>query len=109
MSSQPNAIATGPDGSLWITESAAAVSKIGLINIAAKTVTEFGTGLTSPTVIVPGPDGNMWFTENGGAGHVAEINPVTHDITEFCHADGHQRSRRASRPARTGTSGSPSR
>ena len=39
--SQPNAIATGPDGSLWITESASAVSKIGLINIAAKTVTEF--------------------------------------------------------------------
>lgn len=81
-SSEPNAIATGPDGSLWITESAPAVSKIGLVNIAAKTVTEFGTGLTSPTVIVPGPDGNMWFTENGSPGHVGEINPVTHAITE---------------------------
>ncbi|MGH2892691.1 MAG: virginiamycin B lyase family protein [Solirubrobacteraceae bacterium] len=82
-SSEPNAIATGPNGSLWITESAAGVSKVGLVNIAAKTVTAFGTGLSSPTVIVPGPDGNMWFTENGGAGHVADINPVTHDITEF--------------------------
>jgi len=82
-SSAPNAIAAGPDGSLWITESAAAVSKIGLVNIAAKTVTEFGTGLTSPTVIVPGPDGNIWFTESGNPGHVAEINAVTHDVTEF--------------------------
>lgn len=82
-SSAPNAIAAGPDGSLWITESAAAVSKIGLVNIVAKTVTEFGTGLTSPTVIVPGPDGNMWFTESGNPGHVAEINAVTHDVTEF--------------------------
>jgi streptogramin lyase len=82
-SSQPNSIATGPNGSLWVTESAPAVSKIGLVNIVAKTVTEFGTGLTSPTVIVPGPDGNMWFTETGNPGHVAEINPVTHNIAEF--------------------------
>jgi streptogramin lyase len=82
-SSAPNAIATGPNGSLWITESAPGVSKVGLVNIAAKTVTEFGTTLTQPTVIAPGPDGNMWFTETGGAGHVADINPVTHDITEF--------------------------
>ena len=82
-SSEPNAIATGPNGSLWITESAPAVSKIGLVNIAAETVTEFGTSLTSPTVIVPGPDGNMWFTESANPGRVAEINPVTHDITEF--------------------------
>ncbi len=82
-SSAPNAIATGPDGSLWITESAPGVSKIGLVNIAASTATEFGTSLSSPTVIVPGPDGNMWFTETGGPGHVGEINPVTHGITEY--------------------------
>ena len=83
-SSAPNAISAGPDGSLWFTESAAAASRVGLVDTTAHTITEFPTPTanSSPVVIVPGADGNMWFTE-GNADKVAEINPVTHAITEF--------------------------
>ncbi len=86
-SSAPNAIADGPNGSLWFTESAAAVSKIGLINVAAHSIAAevpTPTAMSQPTVIAPGPDGNMWFTEGNAAVNVANIgviNSVTHTIT----------------------------
>jgi streptogramin lyase len=82
-SSAPNAIAAGPNGSLWFTESAPSVSKIGLINVAAHTIPPeipTATAMSAPTVIAPGADGNMWFTE-GDASQIAVINSVTHLIT----------------------------
>jgi virginiamycin B lyase len=67
----PNAIATGPDGNLWFTETLAhAVARI----TPGGTVTEFPTGPCvpqfpinpcAPQDIAPGPDGNMWFTCSG--------------------------------------------
>jgi streptogramin lyase len=89
MSSAPNAIATGPDGSLWFTESAGAVSKIGLIDATAHTATDFATptASSSPTVIAPGPDGNMWFTE-GGSSKIGVVNAVTDHVTEFSALSG---------------------
>jgi streptogramin lyase len=86
-SSAPNAIAAGPNGSLWFTESAAAVSKIGLVNVPGHSIAAeipTPTAMSQPTVITPGPDGNMWFTEGNAAVNVANIgviNSVTHAIT----------------------------
>jgi streptogramin lyase len=83
-SSEPNAIAAGPNGSVWFTESAPAVSKIGLVNVAAHTIAQevlTPTAMSAPTVIAPGADGNMWFTE-GNASQVGVINSVTHVITK---------------------------
>jgi hypothetical protein len=59
--SQPLSIATGPDGNLWFTESAA--SKIAKITPAGA-VTEYSVAPnTVPSGITAGPDGNLWFTE----------------------------------------------
>jgi virginiamycin B lyase len=65
------AIASGPDGNLWFTESAA--SKIGRISVS-EDIIEYplsGTG-RQPSAITAGPDGNMWFTE-GAVGQIGRI------------------------------------
>ena len=65
--SQPYGITSGPDGSLWFTESAAIANKIGKITTAG-TVSEYSvpTPAASPVGIVTGPDGALWFTESAG-------------------------------------------
>jgi streptogramin lyase len=68
--SQPEAIAAGPDGNLWFTQttpgtcSGCAVMKIGRITTDG-VVTEFAvpSGLGQSFGIAAGPDGNVWFTE----------------------------------------------
>jgi streptogramin lyase len=80
---EPNAIALGPDGNVWFTESAGA-GAIGRITPAG-TITEFTTGLfpaSKPTGITAGPDGNLWFTEAAGPGRIGRITP-SGTITEF--------------------------
>jgi len=59
---QPTAIAAGPDGAMWFTESNS--DRIGRITVGGK-VTEY-SGLTpnsQPSAIIEGPDHNMWFLE----------------------------------------------
>jgi streptogramin lyase len=82
-SSAPNAIAAGPDGSLWFTEQAA--NKVVSLDPGTKAMHEVATPTAGPVVIAPGPDGNMWFTEGAPPtpGQIAVINPVTDAITEF--------------------------
>ena len=75
----PNAIAAGPDGNLWFTESPG--TNIGRITTAG-VVTEFPTPSgNSGSAITPGPDGNVWFTELSAA-TIARITPAG-TITEF--------------------------
>src|SRR5262245_38528182 len=59
--SQPTAIAAGPDGNLWFTETGA--NKVGRLTIAGN-LTEFPVG-SLPTGITAGPDGNVWYTLAG--------------------------------------------
>ncbi|HYV39419.1 MAG TPA: DUF4331 family protein [Gemmataceae bacterium] len=78
-------ITVGPDGNLWFTETAA--SRVGTINPALTTITEFITGITTgaaPVGIVAGPDGALWFTESNNAGKGA-IGRITTGgtVTEF--------------------------
>jgi streptogramin lyase len=81
----PNQITAGPDGNLWFTEGAGAISRI----TPSGTITEFSTGLnpeSRPSDIVAGPDGNLWFTDNeGGAPGTPAIGRITTSgtITEF--------------------------
>lgn len=58
--SGPVAIAAGPDGNLWFTET----NNIGRITPSGS-ITEYPvpTSGASPAGIVTGPDGNLWFTE----------------------------------------------
>ncbi len=78
--SDPIAITAGPDGKLWFSEQATA--KLGSIDPATHTVTEFGPLAAYSQAIVAGPDGNLWFTEETG-GMVGTINPTTGVITQF--------------------------
>lgn len=78
--SNPVAITTGPDGSLWFTETDAPA--IGRITPDGK-LAEFRTGITpgsEPAEITAGPDGNIWFDEQFGG--IGRITPGG-EITEF--------------------------
>ena len=61
----PYAVTTGPDASLWFTETVA--DRIGRITTDGH-VTEFPLPGTRsfPSAITAGADGEMWFTEWGG-------------------------------------------
>ncbi len=75
----PNAIAAGPDGNLWFTESPG--KNIGRITTTGA-VTEFPIPSGNDgNAITPGPDGNVWFTELSAA-TIARITPAG-AITEF--------------------------
>jgi streptogramin lyase len=89
--SDPTGITLGSDGNLWFTETKA--DKIGEINPMTHNITEFPlpTADSDPTGITSGPSvtiastvipGNLWFTETN-ANQIGEINPTTHQITEF--------------------------
>src|SRR2546421_214635 len=85
--SKPFAIAAGPDGNLWFTDSGS-TRAIGMINPTTHAISEFGTanGLnagSSPQGIAAGPDGNLWFTDQGSTPAIGRINPTTHAINEF--------------------------
>ena len=68
----PGAMAAGPDGNMWFTESRwkedilSAPSQVAKITPAG-VVTEYGTGIGAhqrAKAIVAGPDGNVWFVES---------------------------------------------
>ena len=61
----PTAIAAGPDGNLWFTDSLA--NAIGRVTPSGQ-ITEYPNGLgrsNGPTAIAPGADGDMWFADTG--------------------------------------------
>ena len=85
---RPIGIATGADGALWFTESAASINgqivpAIGRITTTG-TITEYpipnpvGTTtiaqMSVPQMIVRGPDDNLWFTDTGN-NTIASITP----------------------------------
>jgi streptogramin lyase len=64
-------ITAGPDGALWLTDSAG--SKIGRITLqGAFTSFPIPTTESNPQTITAGPDGALWFTESNGfeVGHI---------------------------------------
>ncbi len=74
--SNPQGIATGPDGKMWFTESSA--GKIGMLNPAGNAITEFAlpNPAANPTSIVLAQDGAMWFSENiAGAPKLGRLTP----------------------------------
>jgi streptogramin lyase len=78
--SQPNEIEPGPDDSLWFTESAPAVSKVGVVDAVSGQIEEIPLGASAaPLIPVTGPDGDIWVTESGTS-RIARINPVTHYV-----------------------------
>ena len=77
--SQPDWVASGPDGNIWATQSFDnAVSKITPNGVITTYPTADGS---NPEVIVAGPDGNMWFVEPGTA-NIAKIT-TQGVITEY--------------------------
>src|SRR5260370_1522739 len=77
--SMPGAIANGPDGNLWFTESNSQSGSGGTDRIGRMSpdgsVTEFPLGAhAEPSGIAVGPDGNLWFTEDG-ANKIGRITP----------------------------------
>jgi virginiamycin B lyase len=74
--SAPTAIVAGPDGNLWVTESAG-----GTIDrvTPAGVVTAFALPASGshPTGIAAGPDGALWFTEIGKIGRITTDGTVT--------------------------------
>lgn len=80
-SASANDLASGPDGSMWFTDSATpAIGRIA----ADGTVTEYTGGLplgSIPYSIVAGPDGNMWFSDFRGVA-IGQITP-SGTITEY--------------------------
>jgi streptogramin lyase len=72
----PKGITRGPDGNLWIAESAVA-GAIARVNPDGS-VSEFAAGLSgSPVDVTAGPDGNVWFVAQSPSG----IGRVTPDGT----------------------------
>jgi streptogramin lyase len=76
---QPQGIAAGPDGNVWVAEG---ISRIGRVTPSGA-VTEFGgiTPLSNVFGISSGPDGNLWFTEVL-ANRIGRIT-TTGTVTEF--------------------------
>lgn len=61
--SNPYGIVAGPDGNIWITETAE--PEIGRFKISDGSLSEFATS-SVPQNITVGADGNLWFTEPAG-------------------------------------------
>src|SRR5262249_57057197 len=73
-------LTTGPDGTLWFTESN--FSRIGRITPAG-VITEVVANVgTTPLEITTGPDGNLWFTEFGRGGRIGRLTTAG-AFTEF--------------------------
>jgi streptogramin lyase len=71
--SEPEGIATGPDGNLWFAERGS--NSIGRLTPAGE-LAEFPlpTAHAEPFQVTAGPDGDVWFTESG-SGDVGRITP----------------------------------
>lgn len=79
---EPDAIAAGPDGNIWITDwgnnKYAAIWRVTPSGTMTKFTIPNPAGASS---ITAGPDGNMWFTEEG-LNKIGKITPVG-TITEY--------------------------
>ena len=80
---RPDAITTGPDGTVWFEDNLGGNEAIGRISMPSGSVTEFKNGLTKAAQddITAGADGNIW-VEQSMPGGIARITP-TGVITEF--------------------------
>jgi virginiamycin B lyase len=78
------AIAAGPDGALWFTESTS--NQIGRITTTG-ILTEYPVPTTGAALrgIASGPDGALWFTESLGSATLCKIGRITTSgtITEY--------------------------
>lgn len=68
-----NAIAIGPDGNIWATDSSNQGDFIDKITASGQITTYSLPGGTGPSGIVAGPDGNLWVTE-GGSDSIAVVS-----------------------------------
>jgi hypothetical protein len=69
--SEPTAIADGPDGNMWFLDTGA----IGRITPSGQ-ITEFTLpGGGDPFAIAAGPDGNIWFTNQLSSSQIGRITP----------------------------------
>lgn len=80
---RPDAITTGPDGTVWFEDNLGGSPAIGRVSIPGGTVNEFNQGLATSVLddITAGPDGNIW-VEQSMPGGIARITP-SGTITEF--------------------------
>ena len=78
-SSNPGAIATGPDGNLWFNHQSTAPAAIQSLSPTGKFSAVYATeaARTGPIGITGGPDGNVWFTKQSGIGRVTPTGTVT--------------------------------
>lgn len=71
----PDGIAAGADGNLWVAEPG--VNKIARVTPSGA-ITEFPVpGGMLPTAVTAGPDGNVWFAQRGGVGSITPAGKVT--------------------------------
>jgi virginiamycin B lyase len=72
----PTTIGTGPDGNLWVFESAR--NSIAQVTPTGQ-VTEFPVSNAKPDNMVAGPDGALWFTDstNGQIGRITTTGALT--------------------------------
>lgn len=81
----PAAIATGPEGDLWIAGRGYGFTGTITRVTPAGEATTFSTGLNQQAdllAIAPGPDGNLWFVDDGPTRAIGRITP-SGQITEF--------------------------
>ena len=80
---RPDAVTTGPDGTVWFEDNLGGGRAIGRVSLPSGTVKEFNQGLGTGLMddITAGPDGNIW-VEQSMPGGVARITPAG-TITQF--------------------------
>jgi hypothetical protein len=84
--SQPDVIATGPDGALWFTNFGN--NSIGRITTAGKVTNYTGTGISNPWVITAAPDGALWFVNYSNKSIGRITTTVTPKIGSFTPHSG---------------------
>lgn len=80
LSGEPQRIAKGPDGNIWVTLSGSSENNtLARIKLNGN-VTEYSpAAVVNPTGIGSGPDGNLWLTRNGG---VIRVDPEDPDNSQ---------------------------
>ena len=77
-----SSVASGPDGSIWFTESGPK-PRIATIDLATNQFTEFSLSTSSDDLIL-GPDGNFWyFTSLGASAGLGTFNLTTHQFVTY--------------------------
>jgi DNA-binding beta-propeller fold protein YncE len=75
LSGQPNHLALGPDGNVWVALTSTTADWARIAPDGA--VTEFDSPqVLNPRGIAAGPDGRMWVTQLGGVAHFSPANPT---------------------------------